>query len=110
MDIAMEITALPINRQWTRSDGSHDGGVSTGIGFTIAWQRGSLVQEGRNGAFLIEVLEACRNQLRYYQNGSFACEENQAALEALSTALDALNGRRDRRMRTGKLGTHQTDD
>jgi hypothetical protein len=99
----------PINQNWTNDDGTHAGGVSTGVGFTIAWQRGPLNEAGRNGAFLIEVLEACRHQLRYYQMSKYACEENLKAMEHLDEALFALQSRRDRRNLQGTLGTHQGD-
>lgn len=53
-----------INTQWNshhwKTEGKPDGGQSYGIGFAICWQRGSLQEQGRNGAYLIEVLEACR--------------------------------------------------
>jgi hypothetical protein len=34
------------------------------MGFCIAWQRGSLQDEGRNGAFLTEILDNCLIKLR----------------------------------------------
>lgn len=79
---------------------------SMGIGFTISWQRG-LLAVGRNGAFLLEVLEACRSQLQHYQSGMFACEENDRALTAISEAIAHLEIRRDRRASESKLGTHE---
>lgn len=58
----------PINKNWTDADGNHNGGQSIGDNFTIVWQRGPLKETGRNGAFLIEVLEACLEWMRnpYY--------------------------------------------
>lgn len=97
----------PANFNWTNEDGSHAGGVSTGVGFTIAWQRGPLTEAGRNGAFLIEVLESCRCQLQYFQMSKYACDENLKALEHLDEAIFALKSRRDRRQAEGVLGTHQ---
>ncbi len=97
----------PINRNWTDRNGLPQGGVSTGVGFTIAWQRGPLNEAGRNGAFLIEVLEACEHQLAYYQDSQFACEENAVALSHLNGAIAMLRSRRDRRATEGTLGTHQ---
>jgi hypothetical protein len=76
----------PINQDWTNEDGTHAGGVSTGIGFTISWQRGALNVAGRNGAFLIEVLNACRHQIAYFQSTPFACEDNVKALEYLASS------------------------
>jgi hypothetical protein len=97
----------PINQNWTNDDGTHAGGQSTGVGFTIAWQRGPLLETTRNGAFVIEVLEAVRSQIAYYQDGKYACAENQTALDSIDTALFALNNRRDRRKQEGTLGTHK---
>ena len=100
---------LPINQNWQNEDGTHDGGVSTGIGFTIAWQRGGLDVAGRNGAFLLEVLGACKHQLEMYQNSKFACEENGNALHALKVCIAELESRRNRRLKSGTLGTHKPD-
>jgi hypothetical protein len=109
------------NQNWLTPEGNHDGGVSFGFGYAIAWQRGPVQEEedrdieagqvpknnGRNGAFLIEVLKACRHQLSIYQNGKFACEENDKALSALDACIELLEMRRDRRKEEGKLGTTQ---
>ena len=99
----------PINKNWTNEDGTHNGGVSTGIGFTISWQRGPLQEAGRNGAFLIEVLEACHSQLSYFQDSSYPSQENIGALEALKECVKHLESRRERRQAEGTLGTHQPD-
>jgi hypothetical protein len=98
-----------INKNWTNEDGTHAGGVSTGIGFTISWQRGPLQEAGRNGAFLIEVLEACQSQLSYFQESSYPSQENINALESLEKCIEHLKSRRDRRQAEGTLGTHQPD-
>ncbi len=90
---------------WTTDDCIPDGGTAYGEGFCISWQRGSL-EKGRNGAFLIEVLEACKSQLMFYQNSKFPCEENQIALQHLEKCIAALESRIARRQMEGKLGTH----
>lgn len=97
----------PINKNWTDECGLHQGGVSTGVGYTIAWQRGPLNENGRNGAFLIEVLKSCENQLGYFQNSAFACTENEAALSYLGKAIECLESRMNRRIAEGTQGTHQ---
>ena len=76
-----------INSSHWEIEGKPDGGVSYGEGFCISWQRGPLT-EGRNGAFLLDILEVCKHQLEYYQNGQFACEENAKALECIEEAID----------------------
>jgi len=99
----------PINRDWTNDRGRRDGGISTGIGYTIAWQRGALITEGRNGAFLLEVLHSCLIQLNYYQESIFASKENAIAREHLTIAIEALESRSNRRKAEGTLGTHIPD-
>jgi hypothetical protein len=59
-----------LNQNWKDADGKPDGGVSIGEGFTIAWQRGALDKNGRNGAFLIEVLEAVQGAIGRQQISS----------------------------------------
>ena len=100
----------PINNNWYNGEGNHEGGVSTGIGYTIAWQRGSLNVEGRNGAFLIEVLESCKNQLDSFNNGKFACPENEQASQSLLDCIMALKERSNRRKAQGTLGTHTPEE
>lgn len=90
------------------TEGKPDGGVSYGVGFTIAWQRGPLVGAGRNGAFLIEVLEACSDELKH-KNRLFPCSENEYALMYLAKTIDTLKARIVRRQQAGTLGTHDPD-
>ena len=97
----------PINQNWTNSDNSHAGGVSTGVGYTISWQRGPLNEAGRNGAFLLEVLASCESQLEYFQNSPWACAENQEALDSLKNTIALLERRRAKREDAGTLGTHK---
>ena len=99
----------PINNSWITAEGFPDGAISTGIGFTIAWQRGPLTTNGRNGAFLLEVLGVCLHQLEQYQEGRFACAENEKALLNLTEAIEHLSARRERREVQGMLGSHEVD-
>jgi hypothetical protein len=48
---------------FTTVEGLPDGGHTIGDGVVIAWQRGPLTA-GRNGAFLIEVLDALRSEIQ----------------------------------------------
>jgi hypothetical protein len=84
-------------------------GVKVVESIGINWQRGPLNEEGRNGAFVIEVLEAVRSQIQYFQDSKFACEENATALSHIDLALTALNCRRNRRQTQNILGTHAID-
>jgi hypothetical protein len=51
--------SLPASFNWMDGDGFPTGGHSIGQSFTIAWQRGPSSLVGRNGAFIIDVLECC---------------------------------------------------
>jgi hypothetical protein len=110
-----------LDSNFTEADGTTPaGGTSTGIGFAIAWQKGpcpfvkvepsgEMIQPARNGAFLIEVLEACRARLVAYQDSPYACVENAQALKNLETSIGNLKSRLNRRAKAGKLGTHAKD-
>lgn len=101
---------MKFNHNWTNTeDGTHDGGQSFGPGFCISWQRGPLNENGRNGAFVIDVLEACLHQLKYFQNSKFACPENEKAISHINQALSELEIRLERRKREGVLGTSEVD-
>ena len=95
----------PLNRNWTTPEGHHDGGISTGIGYTIAWQKGPLTDGGRNGAYPIEVLEAVKQRLEHFQRSKFECRENAIAIMHLEQALGVLCSRIERRRNEGTLGT-----
>lgn len=89
------------------------GGVSSGRGFTVSWQNGPLGRgtERRepNGAFVEDVLAACKNRIEWYQTacgGQFACEENESAILAIELALARLDERTKRRETAGTEGTH----
>ncbi len=98
------------NTQWHshhwETEGKPDGGQSYGVGFAICWQRGSLLEQGRNGAFLIEVLEACLDELKH-KNNQFPCQENEDAIANLTDCLDSLNKRLERRKQQGTLYDHK---
>jgi len=108
-ETSIEDVSHKVDTNWQSDDGTPDGGVSTGVGYTISWQRGTVSENGRNGAFLIEVLESCRHQLEYYQTKIFNCEENANALTYLNAALEQLYSRRNRRKKDGILDTHKPD-
>lgn len=99
-----------MDRQWHshhwETGGKPDGGTSYGAGFAIAWQRGSLLEKGRNGAFLTEVLAACLDELEH-KDKQFPCDENKEAIAHLSFCLDALNRRLERRKAEGTLYDHK---
>lgn len=101
------------NTEWYahhwETEGKPDGGQSYGIGFAICWQRGSIQEQGRNGAYLIEVLEACLDEL-VHKNKLFPCGENEEAIAYLNQCLDRLKARIKRREDAGTWGTHIPDN
>jgi hypothetical protein len=105
----MTDNVFPHQSQWQAThwttDGVPDGGQSYGVGFCIAWQRGSLKDNGRNGAFIVEVIEACLDELRF-KNGQFPCRENELAIAHLEAALNRLNERLARRHSEGISDQH----
>lgn len=99
---------------WYDHEGRPAGGISEGIGFTIAWQNGPLGRAdgpgGRrqpNGAFVETIIAAAKDRLEYYQSSRFNCEENAEAIRHLALALAILNDRTARREAAGTEGTHE---
>lgn len=86
------------------------GGCSYGVGFAIGWQNGPLGTGGDrkepNGAFVEEIVRAAKDRLEYYQSSPFKCHENATAIEALDSAIEALNHRTSKREALGIEGTH----
>src|SRR5262245_35119095 len=95
-------------QHWLDEHGNPAGGVSTGMGFTIAWQKGPLGQQrqGLNGAFVEDVIQAVIGRIEFYQASRFACQENVEALAALQMAADALDRRTQDRETCQVEGTH----
>ena len=99
-------------RSFTDHEGRPDGGHSFGPGYTIAWQRGPLVNEKgehieRNGAFIEEIIQAAADRLAVMQQTQFACCENETALLCLRGARRALQCRQLRRAAEGTAGSHR---
>lgn len=84
------------SHQYLNEDGFADGGHAYGRGFAIAWQRGPLLSEGPNGAYIEDVIEAVRARLLFHQSTRCACDENAQALGHLDRALEHLAGRQER--------------
>ncbi len=86
------------------------GGVSYGLGFSISWQDGPLgrgdERKPPNGAFVEDVLYACLDRLRFYEDSEFACAENADAITRIAEALNRLDDRTRRRIAAGVEGTH----
>ena len=77
-----------------------------GHGYVIAWQRGKIEEEGRNGAFVVDILGVVRERLHYYQRKN-GCEENAEALIHVEAAMKALEDRLDRREKEKRLSKNK---
>lgn len=94
------------------NDGNPAGGITSGRGFTIAWQNGPLqvVNGSRavpNGAFVEDIIKAAKDRLSFYQLSKFCCQHNEDAIKHLEEAIKALNARTKERTERGVEGTHQ---
>ena len=99
------------SEHWNDPNGNPEGGVSTGKGFCISWQRGPLgVGEERrepNGAFVEDIIHAAIERIEFYQNSQFNCQENQDALYHLRRAAERLDDRTRSRESRQVEGTHK---
>ena len=93
------------DEHWHDENGNPTGGVTSGRGFAISWQHGSLGRgndrKEPNGAFVEDVLDAVIKRLEHYQNSKFACEENENAIHFLHCAAAQLDNRTKSREERG---------
>jgi len=91
-------------------DGKPNGGVVTGKGLEISWQKGPLgrgtERKEPNGAFVETVIAAALQRIEFYQASGFACSENASAIQNLKSALAVLDFRTQQREGAGVEGTH----
>lgn len=74
----------------------------------ITFQKGPrALEESQHGVLDVDLLEICRDRLKGFQSGDFACEENQKALEHIEIALMYLNKRVEDRHFRNVLGTYE---
>ena len=124
-------------QHWTDADGTPAGGVSSGRGIAISWQKGALGRHSdlcareterekrlpspvdhtcfddcdrseANGAFVEDVIGIVVGRIEHYESSRFACRENKTALKHLRLALEALNERTKSREARQVEGTHRT--
>lgn len=96
-----------MHSHWSDEDDNPAGGESHGIGFSIDWQDGPLKGGQPTGAFVEDVISACIERIRFYQESKFKCRENALALTKLEEALHWLDHRTADRERRKVEGTHQ---
>ena len=91
-------------------DGNPAGGIVKGVGLDIRWQNGPLgrgdERQPPNGAFVETVIASALQRIEYYQEGKFACHENDMAARFLKEALACLQSRTAAREAREVEGTH----
>lgn len=70
----------------------------------ILFQNGTLQEKGPNGVTMESLLAVCIDRLRSFQDGSFACRENDKALQHLEEAMHWLHERTRKRVLRGVEG------
>ena len=87
-------------------DGALHSGSAHGCGFSIVWQNGPTggTKDGRNGAFVEEVLAACVERLRAFQVTRFEHTANAEATRLIGEAIDVLHDRQNDRVERGVYG------
>jgi hypothetical protein len=73
----------------------------------INFQCGPIAEAGVNGITHEALLAVLIDRLEGFQSGSYACADNQEALDALRTAMTALQRRTKARVARGVEGTHK---
>lgn len=87
-------------------NGTH-GMDSSEIGKAILFQRGARTDENaRHGVLDVDLLEIVRDRLKMFQQGDFACHENEMALIHIEEALMWMNKRVEDRAEREVLGTY----
>lgn len=97
---------LVVSEFTTDSDGNPTGGRTTMLapatgnyGLRIEWQDGIVGEDGQNGAFIEDVLEAARQRLRFFNSMEHTrCRENSLAITKIEEALQWLDWRTRQRV------------
>ncbi len=97
----------------TDGDGNPTGGSTVMLGsdgievIEITWQDGIVGEDGQNGAFIEDVLEAARQRLLFFNDHPrFRCRENSLAITKIEEALHWLDWRTRQRLRYGVENTY----
>lgn len=81
--------------------------ILRGKGCKIKFQKGPIKECGINGIFQEDLLVVVRDRLKCFQEGEYACRENEEALKHVNLALDNLNARTANREARGVEGTSE---
>lgn len=68
------------------------------VNIPVIFQHGVVGENGLNGITIESLLAIAEDRLSAFQNGEFACNENEIALNHINKALDALHSRTKSRM------------
>lgn len=82
-------------------------GESVQIHCGIKFQKGPIHEAGVNGLSNEALLSIVADRLECFQQGPFACEENEDAYACVHNALELLKKRTARRLERGVEGTSQ---
>lgn len=81
-------------------------GDAAGGSVPIQFQQGARhIESSTHGILDTDLLEIVKHRLECFQDGEFATQYNQEALEGVTAALEALNRRVKDRAKRGVLGT-----
>lgn len=80
--------------------------TAPGVCQEIFFQNGPIKEAGGNGITHEALLAILIDRLQGFQSGPYACQANQAALDAILVAQGALKGRTQERLARGVEGTH----
>jgi hypothetical protein len=88
------------------------GNASESLGFdnpslSILFQNGPVPANGANGITIESLYAVICHRLEAFQDGPYACVENQAALEHTQKALEALKSRTAKRVAKGVEGKNE---
>ena len=76
----------------------------------IVWQDGRVGEDGQNGAFVEDVIEAVLQRLRFFQTSKFRCRENAVAITHIEDGLNMLDARTRKRLIAGIENSYETHE
>lgn len=91
---------------YTDTDGNPAGGLTSGPGFEIDWQNGTVnAADDINGANVVDILEAVRQRMEFFNESKFRCRQNSLAITHIEEAMHWCQARITDRKNRGVLST-----
>lgn len=87
--------------------GQPAGGTAQAEGLNIRWNSRPRTLGEPDGASAEQGIQACLDRLEAYQTSALACSQNNAAIDHLKGALEALDQRTQDRIERGVEGTYE---